>query len=58
MTRYILIDSFLNVTSVSERDLSETISNLDFENQKLLMIINGEIYYFKKNGELTAWESI
>ena len=48
MTRYILIDSFLNVTNVSERDLTETISNLDFENQKLLMIQSGEIYYYKK----------
>ena len=58
MTRYILIDSFLNVTSVNERDLSETISNLDFDNQKLLMIQSGEIYYYKKIEGGATWESI
>ena len=58
MTRYILIDSFLNVTNVSERDLTETISNLDFENQKLLMMQSGEIYYYKQIEGGATWESI
>ena len=58
MTRYILIDSFLNVTNVSERDLNETISDLDFENQKLLMMQSGEIYYYKKIEGGATWESI
>jgi len=58
MTKYYLIDSLLNIVSINERELAETIKSLDFEKSKLIMVQNHVIYEYVKTNNIITWVNI